>query len=72
MQTVLESLISDHQTGFMPSRSISTNIRKMLDILEFTQHENIPGLVLNIDYAKCFDSLNHNSIYECLATFRFQ
>lgn len=71
MQNSLEKIISPHQTGFMPGRKISHNIRKMLDIIEYTQHTNQPGCILSIDFYKCFDSLSHQSILGALKYFGF-
>lgn len=62
IQHLLPGLISQHQTGFLPGRQISHNIRKILDIIEILEYEDRPGLVMSLDFYKCFDSINHDSI----------
>ena len=53
----LHKLINPDQTGFMKGRFIGENIRKTLDIMEFTENENIPALMMAIVFEKCFDRI---------------
>lgn len=71
MQESLTTLIDSHQTGFMPGRKISHNIRKILDIIEYTKNEDIPGLILSLDFFKCFDVISHESIPQILEYYGF-
>lgn len=71
MQISLESLIVKEQTGFMPNRRISQNIRRMLDIIHFTEQSKEPALLLNLDLYKCFDTMAHNSIAQVLQHYGF-
>ena len=41
-----------HQTGFIKGRSIVENIRVIYDIMNFTDEQHIPGLLLFIDFEK--------------------
>lgn len=66
---ILEKIISPHQTGF--GRNISHNIRKILDITEYAETHQMPGLILSLDFYKCFDSLDHRSIEMALRHFGF-
>lgn len=71
IQCSLDKLISTHQTGFMQGRNISHNIRKILDIIEYTERRQEPGLIMSLDFHKCFDSLDHQSIREILRHYGF-
>ena len=42
----------------MAGRYIGENIRIIYDLLHFTEVENIPGLILLIDFEKAFDSVS--------------
>ena len=43
----------------------------MYDILHFTEEQNIPGLILLIDFEKAFDSLSWSFINKVLKLFNF-
>lgn len=72
MQKSLGLIISPHQTGFLPGRKISHNIRKVLDIIEYMERHNQPGILLSLDFFKCFDTIAHNSIKKCLEFYGFK
>ena len=54
LKRVLEKLIDLDQTGFISGRYIGDNIRLIYDMLQFTEENNIPGLLLLIDFEKAF------------------
>ena len=39
--------------------------------MDFTVDENIPGLLIFIDFQKAFDSLEWNFLLRCLESFNF-
>ena len=71
LKTCLPALINSDQTGFLPGRYIGENIRLLYDLMFYTEKNNIPGLLLSIDFEKAFDSLNHNFIWQVLHAFGF-
>ena len=71
LKTVLEVLFGHQQTGYMKGRFIGTNILKMIDILRYLDQENIPALVISVDFEKAFDSIEHNALFETLRYFGF-
>ena len=71
LRTILPSLISDSQSGFVKGRKISHNVRKSLDIIEHCKNNNIPGIILSIDMEKCLDRLEHSAIMGSLRYFNF-
>ena len=71
VKKVLELLISNDQTGFISNRFIGENTRLLFDIINCTEVEEIPGLLIIVDYAKAFDTIEWNFIDECLRLFNF-
>ena len=66
LKTVLNKLISNSQTGFMKWRYIGECTRLTLDIIERTEEEQIPGLLVLVDFEKAFDSLEWDFMFKCL------
>ena len=71
MKSVLPNLVHNNQTGYIPGRNISENIRSILDIMEYTKAKKLPGLLLFIDFEKAFDSLEWEFLEKCLIVFGF-
>ena len=55
LRSVLGSIISEEQTGFLSDRFLGENIRTVYDIMNFTEHHNIPGMIFLIDFEKAFN-----------------
>ena len=70
-KTVLNTLISEDQTGFISGRYIGENTRLIYDIMHYTEHNNIPGLLMLIDFEKAFDTISWNFIQKTLKIFNF-
>ena len=71
IKNVLPSIVHYNQTGFVKDRYIGETIRSIFDIMEFTVTENIPGLMIFIDFQKAFDSVEWDFILNCLEAFNF-
>ena len=71
IKTVLNKIISEDQTGFISGRYIGENTRLVYDIMDYTECNNIPGLLLLIDFEKAFDTIDWNFIQKCLNIFNF-
>jgi exonuclease III len=71
MQQVLPSIIHQDQSGYLKGRYIGQNIRILEDVSFFTKHNNIPGMLLSIDFEKAFDSLNWNFLFQTLHHVNF-
>ena len=67
----LENIINQDQTGFMKNRRISTNIRKIFDLMTFTEQNNIDTIILSLDFMKCFDKIEKTAILGSLKFFGF-
>ena len=50
--------ISSKQTGFIPGSYIGENTRLIYDIMQYTEDNNIPGVLIMIDFEKAFDTVS--------------
>ena len=71
MMPAIHEIISQDQRGFIPGRSISINIRKLLDIIENLTQNQKEGLVLSCDFEKCFDKVAYTALLGSLKYFDF-
>ena len=63
---VLHDIISNDQTGFLKGRFIGENTHLIYDVLQYTEENDIPGLLILIDFEKAFDSLSWSFIQKAL------
>ena len=63
IKAVIPKLVNHVQTGFLKGRFIGGNIRLIDSIIIYTSQQNIPGLLLFIDFEKAFDSLEWSLFY---------
>ena len=68
---VLPSIISSNQTGYVKERSIQDSIRLVQDLIHYLDINNLPGLLLTIDFQKAFDSINWTFLIKSLEHFDF-
>ena len=71
IKNVLLSIIHHNQSGFVKDRFKGETVRSIFDLMEFSLKENIPGLMIFIDFQKAFDSLELNFLFCCLEAFGF-
>lgn len=71
LQVLLPNIISEDQTGFMKGRSITDNIRKTIDVVNYAYQTKQEIIIMSIDYQKCFDFLEHTAIWGSLKYFNF-
>jgi len=57
MRKVLPRIINYDQTGFVKNGFIGVNIRFLDSIVNYTNTEQIPGLLLFVDFEKAFHSV---------------
>ena len=67
LKQVLPHLIHENQKGFLKGRFIGENIRLLYDILLYTELNDIPGMLLMIDFEKAFDCISHKFLINVLA-----
>ncbi len=71
MKRVLPNMIHSDQTGFLPGRYIGENIRLALDMIDYLNKNNLPGLMFLIDFHKAFDKIEWSFILKALNFFNF-
>ena len=71
MESVMDMLIGPQQTGFMKGRSITHNILKTKEIVASLNRAPKPGVVVSIDFEKCFDRVEYCSIRGSLRYLNF-
>ena len=71
IKEVLPNVIHSNQTGYVKDRYIGETVRSIFDIMELTDAENIPGLLIFIDFQKAFDTLEWDFLLKCLEAFNF-
>ena len=71
LKNCMGDLIHDSQSGFLKGRNIGNNIRLLMDIIDYTEANNIPGALLLLDIEKAFDSVSHEFLLRVLEKFNF-
>ena len=64
LKKVLPKVISTDQAGYIKGRSIVDNIRTVEDVMFYTKNEDMPGVLIAIDFEKAYDSCSW-SFLEC-------
>ena len=67
----LPNIFHHNQTGYVKDRYIGEMVRSIFDIMEFTDNENIPGILIFIDFKKAFDTVEWLYLFDCLKAFNF-
>lgn len=71
LNTVTLTLIHPDQTGFMPGKNTAMNIRRLYMNIQ-AQHDNSgTRVVVALDTAKAFDSIEWPYLWECLHNYGF-
>ena len=59
---VIEKIININQVGYIPGRNISDHLRLIDDVINYSNRNNIKGMLTSLDFKKAFDSVNRNLI----------
>ena len=71
IEPMLPKLVHPDQTGSIKGRDIGENIRLINDMREQMKIQNVPGILISIDFRKAFDSLEWSCIQNSLQKFDF-
>ena len=71
IQSVIQKIIHSDQVGFMSGRRISTNIRKIFDMMKWCENNDKAAFILSLDYMKAFDRCEARSVLRSLEYFNF-
>ena len=69
--SVIPILIHSDQNGFVKGRFIGESVRTISDIMDFTKYNNIPGILLFLDFEKAFDYLEWHYLFCTLLRMNF-
>ena len=74
LKQVLPNLIDNDHTGFLKGRFIGENIRLIDSIIKYTctAAENIPSLLLFLDFEKAFDTVEWSFLPKTLQHSQFR
>ena len=64
-------LIGEDQTGFIKGRSMFSNIKKTMEVISHLNKKGKPGIIVIIDFEKCFDRIEYSSIKGVFQFFGF-
>ena len=71
IRNVLSSLIHSDQTAYVKGRCIRESVQLINDILEYTDSNDIEGLLFSADFEKAFDLIDHCFMFSVLEYFGF-
>ena len=71
MKNILSSIVKCDQTAYVKGRYIGESIRLISDILEYTEENDISGILFSADFEKAFDSIEHAFLFAVLESFGF-
>ena len=71
INTVLPSILSATQTGYIKGRQINDNSRLLEEIIDGYKKDNKIGYLITLDAQKAFDSVDHNYLKKILELFNF-
>jgi hypothetical protein len=64
LQSVISQIVSTDQSGCIKGRSTFSNIWSRIDIIAYTEEQNLPGILTFVDYET--DTVNHKFMLKCL------
>ena len=71
LKQILLYIINEDQTGFISGRFIGENIRLLYDVIDFIEKNDLPGMLLLIDFEKAFHSVSWDFLFDVLDFFNF-
>ena len=71
IKNTLDSLINPDQTGFISNRFLGENTRLLLDTMTYCEQNDMGGLLVVVDYAKAFDTIEWPFVEFCLQLFNY-
>ena len=69
LKPILGKIINKEQKGFMSDRFIGCNIRRIFDIIDYAENNDLPGIILSLDFQSCFDRIEIKSLVKSLEYF---
>jgi exonuclease III len=71
LQHVIKSIINENQVGYMKGRNIGTILRLIDDTINYMDFNDLPGMILAVDYTKAFDTISKDFVIDVFRIFGF-
>uniref|UniRef100_A0A8R7TQM1 Reverse transcriptase domain-containing protein n=1 Tax=Triticum urartu TaxID=4572 RepID=A0A8R7TQM1_TRIUA len=71
LQRQIGALIDEDQSGFLAGRSISENFAYAAELVQLCHRRSAPTIVLKLDFAKAFDSIDWGSLRRIMLAHGF-
>ena len=71
IELTLELIISGDQRGFLKQRRIHANVHTIYKLMKWTKNNNIEAFILSLDFKKCFDKIEIQSLIKAMRMFGF-
>ena len=71
LKPVLDNLLGCEQKAYIPARFISECTRNTFDLFHSAKQNNLPDIILLVDFEKAFDSVSFEFILATLDIFEF-
>ena len=68
---MVHDVINEDQTGFLKGRYIGENVRLLLDLMNETSEQNIPGLIMFCDLQQAYDHVSWEYLIKAIDRFQF-
>ena len=64
LKQCIHKLSYSDQAGFLKGMNIGTSVHLILDIIDYTENNYIPGVIILFDIEKAFDSVSRKTFFE--------
>ena len=71
LKKVLDNIINENQKGIIAGKCFGENVRLIYDVLFESKKQNLPDLLLSIDFEKAFDTVSWKFINKVLDYLNF-
>ena len=71
LEQTLDHILHVDQKGFRKNYRMTSNIRKAFDIIQFADKNKLDSIILQLDFEKCFDKVDHGALIGALKFFNF-
>lgn len=72
LEQVVTHIVGADQTGFIRGRISSNNTRRLINIIHFLNHHQLPGAMVSMDAEKAFDRIELEYLFDVLKRFGFK
>lgn len=69
LEGLLPIIVKEDQTGFIKGRNSYNNVRRLLNIIQLSEQQEINGLVVSLDAEKAFDRVEWSYLFFTLDRF---